>query len=161
MNIYSLKEENLKFLRILRTCGFFPFKLMSTEYDYAKCFSFGLFVILGALLVLRWYLLHLEIELVVLFVWDVVMLIADQIQTFARGRTCKKLLKLIGEIDERFCKHLNMQQKLEAVNFKLHRKVLFIWIGYGLANLYYPLKQIITNQFPDLFLDSMFRIVTW
>ena len=160
-SIFNLTNENLKFLKIFQTFGFLPFKLKSNEGNFAKRASIGLCLFLMILVPLRCFLVQNEMQFIILFLLDIVTLLADQIYTYKMRNRYIQLFTSIGEIDQKIEKELRMKHKLESLNLSLHKKIKTKWILYSIACFYYPIKLLIMNNLSMQFLDTLFRIISW
>lgn len=159
--IFSLTKEDIKFLRILQVSGFLPFKLKKDEKNFAHYARVILIIFLILFVAFRWLILHSEIILVIFFIWDVIILLCDQVCTVLTKNRQMKILRLIGEIDDRIEREVHMRNELKGVNVKMQRKIALMWIFYAIFTLYYPVVQLLRLEFTTLFFDSIFRIISW
>lgn len=159
--IFSLTEENIKFLRIFQILGFLPCKLKKDEGNFAHYSRVILIIFLALFVAIRWWLIHSDLVLVILFLWDILTLFSGQIYSVSIKTRQTEILRLIGEIDERIEHKLHMGNDLRKSNVKMQRKIALIWTFYALFMLYYPVSRILENDFSMLFIDSIFRLITW
>jgi hypothetical protein len=160
-NIFKLSRQNIAFLRIFQRFGFLPHKLVYGESEHAKCAAWGLVILLIFISALRLILIETEVQQTLLFLWDILALLICQVRAYFMSKRHVNLLKLLGEIDERVSKNLGLKNRLEVENARVHRRLIVVWIFYGVINLYYPLTKIIKMDFSMAFFDALFRIFTW
>lgn len=158
---FILCEENLKFLRVFQIFGFLPLKLKSGEKNFAIYSTIILILFLFALIVLRFNLVYSELILEIFFLFDIFTIFVGFLSFFFTKNRCKKILKLISEIDIKIINELQMGKELKLNNIKMQKKLAITWLIYGLLNFHYILSKIIVGNFSTIFFDSLFRIVTW
>lgn len=154
-------QENIKFLRVFQIFGVLPFKLNEKEKNFAEWSRVILILFLIFLIIIRGILIHSELTLLILFLWDVMTLLTGQLCMIFTKKREKDILKLISEIDGKIEFELHMRKNLELDNVKMQRKIATTWLIYSVLMLYYPISRQLKNDASTLFFDSVFRIISW
>lgn len=160
-NIFNLSKENVEFLRIFQFSGMFPLDLMKSEKNLAMIASFALTTLIGILVVLKYFVNVSQPFLVILFGWEILMLLLGQLLTWRSIPRQKKFLTLLGEIDERFKSAMNKSEDLMRGNVRMQRAFVTWWITFLVGSFYYPISQFIQDGLDARFFDSLSHVTTW
>lgn len=140
-NIFSLSQENIKFLRIFQLVGVLPVKLMENERNFAKISSHILSIILVFLMILKFSMNVTQIFLVFLFGYEICLIFFGQLSNFFSVKKYKQLFEAFGEVDERLKHVLNKKKALMKANVKLQRVFVIVSTFYSLGALYFPSEK--------------------
>jgi hypothetical protein len=160
-NVFNLSQENLSFLRIFQFLGFLPLKLKENEKIYGMIAFHTLTVFVVFLAILKYFVNVSEPFLVILFGWEIIMLLLGQVLTYQSTYRQRGFLKLLGEVDERFKKVLSKSEDLMKGNVNMQRAFVLTWTIYIFGSLYYPISRILRGDFSAKLFDSLSHVVTW
>lgn len=157
----KLSPENLRFIRSFQVLGFLPIRLGENESEFASFASLAQVLIVGLLLVARFFIEVVDWPIVIVFSFDSAALLLSNLQSWLMREQQKMFWKVLGEIDERIVNVLDMRCSLRQLNVRLQRIFLAFWIVYAAGSIYFPLAKFFNESFSPAFIDQLLRAITW